>query len=118
MAKANSVPFRVTPVVFQVLFSLSEGTSHAYQIMKDVAAQTDGRLEVGPGSLHFTITKLLDSGLIQESDNRPDPGVDDPRRRYFALTSAGRRVLTDEAAQMAQIVSLARSRGLIPETPR
>ena len=117
MKDSDSVPFRVTPVVFQVLFSLSQGTSHAYQIMKDVAAQTEGRMEVGPGSLHFTLSKLLDAELVAEASTRPAPDSDDPRRRYFELTAAGRRLLRDEAAQLAQIVSLARSRGVIPDTP-
>lgn len=108
-------PFRITPTVFHVLFALSDGELHAYGVMKAVEGATDGRTRIAPGSLHFTLGKLLDAGLVEESDDRPDPEVDDARRKYFRLTEAGRVVLTEEARAMAHLVAQARERKLIPQ---
>lgn len=113
MPDRTNAPFRMTPVVFHVLLSLVEGDSHAYQIMKDVPERTDGTLEIGPGSLHFTLTKLQDAGLIDESPARPDPEQDDARRKYYRLTSRGREVLSAEASILADIVDFASQKGLI-----
>jgi len=108
----------MTPVVFHVLLSLVEGDSHAYQIMKDVPERTGGALEIGPGSLHFTLTKLRDADLIEESSQRPDPDEDDARRKYYRLTTHGREVLSAEAALLADIVDYASEAGLIADRGR
>lgn len=115
MAERPTTPFRMTPVVFHVLLALSEGDSHAYQIMKDVPERTDGALEIGPGSLHYTLGKLEDAGLVEESDHRPDPAEDDARRRYYRLTAHGREVLSAEASLLADIVDFASEQGLVPD---
>lgn len=115
MTDKPETPFRMTPVVFHVLLALAEGDSHAYQIMKDVPERTDGSLEIGPGSLHFTLGKLSDAGLIEESTARPDPEKDDARRKYFRLTTRGREVLSAEASILAGIVDFATQQGLIAE---
>lgn len=107
-------PFKVTPLVFQVLFSLSEGDAHAYGIMKDIASRTRERLDVAPGSLHFTLSKLLDAKLIQESTGPAAAADADARRKYYRLTSAGRSLLRDEVAALTEIVDLARARRLAP----
>lgn len=113
MADRPEAPFRMTPVVFHVLLSLAEADSHAYGIMKEVPERTNGTLEIGPGSLHFTLGKLGDAGMIEESDDRPDPEEDDARRKYYRLTSYGREVLSAEASLLAEIVDIAAARGLV-----
>lgn len=107
-------PFRITPVVFHVLFSLVDGDAHAYGIMKDVEERTGGSVRIGPGSLHFTLGKLMEAEMISESAERPDPEMDDARRRYYRLTRFGRRVLKSELEILADIVDRARRSRLVP----
>jgi DNA-binding PadR family transcriptional regulator len=63
----------LTPAVFHVLLALSDGERHGYAIMSDVAESTEGRVKMGPGTLYGTIKRLLESDLILESQQRPDP---------------------------------------------
>ncbi len=105
-------PFRITPVVFHVLLALSEGETHGYRIMNEVKERTRGRLKIGPGSLYFTLNRLLEAAMIEEAPKRPVGEGDDSRRRYYRLTDFGREVLESELAILADIVSLARERGL------
>jgi DNA-binding PadR family transcriptional regulator len=81
--------------------------------MDHVAQTTDGQIKMGPGTLYGTIKRLLESGLIEESDERPDPDMDDERRRYYRLTGFGRRVMTAEVQRYAQLVRVARASGLL-----
>ena len=118
MPNRPTTPFRITPVVFHVLLALAEGDSHAYRIMKDVPERTDGTIEIGPGSLHYTLGKLVDAGLVEESDDRPDPADDDARRRYYRLTAHGRDVLSAEASLLADIVDFASEQGLVADRGR
>lgn len=118
MVERPETPFRMTPVVFHVLLALAEGDNHAYQIMKDVPERTDGAVEIGPGSLHYTLGKLLDAGLVEESGDRPRPDEDDPRRKYYRLTRRGRELLSAEATLLADIVDFASEKGLIAERGR
>ena len=108
-------PFRMTPVVFHVLLSLADEEAHAYRIMKEVSDRTDGSVSIGPGSLHFTLSKLLGADMIAESSARPDPNIDDARRKYYALTAYGRAVLRSEVGALSDIVELARAKNLVPE---
>lgn len=109
-------PFKMTPVVFHVLLSLADGEAHAYGIMKDVEERTGGRVKLAPGSLHYTVSKLLGAGMIEEPDERPDVPDDDGRRIYYALTGYGRQVLAAQATLMAELVEFARARDLIVES--
>ena len=109
------LPFKMTQVVFQVLLSLAAGDAHAYGIMKDVRERTDGSVKIAPGSLHFTLGKLLDAGLVVEPDEASPRGGHDERRIYYRLTPYGRSVLSSEATFMAEMVELARASNLIPE---
>ena len=113
---SKALPFRVTTTVFHVLFALSEGAIHAYGIMKSVEDRSDGRVRIAPGSLHFTRGRLLEAGLAEESEDRPDPTEDDARRKYYRLTARGRSVLADELAAMADIVDTARQRKLVRDS--
>jgi DNA-binding PadR family transcriptional regulator len=106
----------LTPAVFQILLALSDQERHGYAIMQEVAAQTDGRLNLGPGTLYGCLKRMLAAGLVVESDERPDPESDDERRRYYRMTDLGRRVARAEARRLAAAVSAARSKKLLPGT--
>ena len=82
--------------------------------MQDVAARTDGKLRLGPGTLYGSIKKMLHDGLIEELDDRPDPEEDDVRRRYYRITPHGRRAAIAEAAHLAKLLRQARATGLAP----
>jgi DNA-binding PadR family transcriptional regulator len=116
MAKSKTDPqdrLPLTPAVFHVLLSLAGGERHGYAIMQDVTQSTDGQIKMGPGTLYGTVKRLLEARLIEESDERPDPSLDDERRRYYRLTAVGEDVVRAEARRYAQIVELARGKKLI-----
>jgi DNA-binding PadR family transcriptional regulator len=102
---------QITPAMFDILLALSGGESHGYGIMSEVRARSGSRL--GPATLYRSLGKLLDEGLIEESDERPDPELDDERRRYYRLTEAGAGAAAAEAARLSVLVSAARARGLL-----
>ncbi len=104
----------LTPTGFQVLLALVDGEKHGYAIMQQIEHQTDSALRPGPGTLYRTISTLLDLGWIEESDERPDPEVDDARRRYYRLTDLGRHAAVVEAERLELMVRHARAR-LDPE---
>jgi DNA-binding PadR family transcriptional regulator len=103
----------LTPAVFHILVALSEGERHGYSIMRQVAADTDGGLELGPGTLYGCLKRMLAARLIEESDERPDPQLDDERRRYYRITDLGARTVRAEAQRLAAAVSAARARRLL-----
>jgi DNA-binding PadR family transcriptional regulator len=100
---------------FHILVALADRERHGYSIMQDVAARTNGAVKLSPGTLYGAIRRLLEGGLIEELDERPDPEFDDERRRYYRLTRFGRDVASAEAARLAKLVSQARATGLIPK---
>ncbi len=108
----------LTPAVFHLLLSLAGGDRHGYAIMQDVAESTAGRVKMGPGTLYGTVKRLLEAGLIEELDERPDPKLDDERRRYYRLTAVGQRVVKAEAQRYAEIVEEARAKRLIGKLAR
>jgi DNA-binding PadR family transcriptional regulator len=101
---------------FHILIAVADRERHGYAIMQDVAARTDGKLRIGPGTLYGSIKRLLHDGLIEELDERPDPDKDDVRRRYYRITPLGRRVAIEETARLAKLVRQARAIGLAPKT--
>ena len=103
----------LTPAVFHILMALAKGDSHGYAIMQDIETNTDGRFRIGPGTLYGSIKRMLASGWIEEVDERPDPDLDDERRRYYRLSGLGRRVAEAEAQRLASMVSLARDARLL-----
>jgi DNA-binding PadR family transcriptional regulator len=103
----------LTPAVFHILLALSDGEKHGYAIMRAVRETTQGRMVLGPGTLYGAVKRLLRDNLIVESDYRPDPSVDDARRRYYALTDLGRRVLVAESQRLADLVEFARRKDLL-----
>ena len=105
----------LTPAIFHILLALAGGERHGYGIMQEVAASTQGQMRLGPGTLYRSIKQLLEAGLIEESDERPDTSLDDERRRYYRLTSFGQRVAQAEAERLVRLVRLARERRLLTE---
>ena len=105
MSPADYIP--LSPPFFHILLSLGEGERHGYALKREIAARTDGKLKLGPGVLYGSINKLLELGLIEESDERPDPHLDDERRRYYRITTLGRQVARAEAARMRDLAEMA-----------
>jgi DNA-binding PadR family transcriptional regulator len=99
--------------VFHILLALAQGERHGYGIMQEIAAATEGKLRIGPGTLYGSIKRMLADGLIEESEERPDPALDDERRRYYRLTDLGLRVASAEAERLDRLVGLARERRLL-----
>ena len=104
------------PVWFHLLLALTNQERHGYALMQDVAEESDGRLQLGPGTLYGALKRLLALRLVEESGRRPDPDLDDQRRRYYRLTALGRRALAAEAARHASLVQLAQSKRVLPRT--
>ena len=102
----------LTPAVFHILLALSDGERHGYALMQEVAADTGGSLQLGPGTLYGCLKRMLSARLVEESDERPDPELDDERRRYYRITTFGAGVLRAEADRLASAVSAARSKRL------
>ena len=104
----------LTPAVFNILLALADGEKHGYGIMLEVEANTKGQVLMGPGTLYGSIKRMLQADLIEESDERVDPEMDDPRRRaYYRLTDLGRRTLRMEAERLASQVQLARAKNIL-----
>jgi DNA-binding PadR family transcriptional regulator len=97
----------LSPAFFHILLSLGEGERHGYALKREISRRTDGKLKLGPGVLYGSINKMLELGLIEESDDRPDPHLDDERRRYYRITKYGRQVAQAEAARMRELARLA-----------
>jgi DNA-binding PadR family transcriptional regulator len=95
-----------------VLVALASGEKHGYAIMRDVLDVSGGAVRMGSGTLYGSIKRMLEQGLIEEADERPDPALDDQRRRYYRLTALGRRVGAAEEARLAALVDAARLRRL------
>ena len=104
----------LTPAVFNILLALADGEKHGYSIMLEVEANTNDMVRMGPGTLYGSIKRMLKSELIEESDERADPQMDDQRRRYYRLTDLGRRTLRMEAERLASQIRVARAKNLLP----
>jgi len=98
------------PNWFHVLLSLGDQEQHGYGIMQEVLERTDGKVRLWPATLYGTLKRLIDEELIEESDERPAPELDDARRRYYRLTSLGRRVLAAESHRLEDLVRVIRSK--------
>lgn len=102
------------PATFHILVALADDDRHGYAIIQDVAARTNGAIKLSAGTLYRSIQRMLEQDLIVETHDRPAPEHDDERRRYYRLTSLGRAVAKAEAARLAELVRMARARGLMP----
>ncbi|HEU5218032.1 MAG TPA: helix-turn-helix transcriptional regulator [Gemmatimonadales bacterium] len=101
------------PVWFHLLLALTNQERHGYALMQDVAAESEGSIRLGPGTLYGALKRLLALRLVEESGRRPDPEMDDQRRRYYRLTALGRRALAAEAARHASLVQLAQTKRVL-----
>jgi DNA-binding PadR family transcriptional regulator len=97
----------LTSPVFHILLALADEERHGYGIMQDVAQQTDGALQLGPGTLYGCLKRMLAAGLIEETGERPDVELDDERRRYYRMTALGKRAVRAEAQRLAGAVTAA-----------
>jgi len=101
--------------VFYMLLELTEGERHGYALKRAILQRTQGKLNLGSGALYGSINKMLEQALIEESDERPDPHLDDERRRYYRITPLGRKVVAAEAVRLRDLVRFAESRLQLPE---
>jgi DNA-binding PadR family transcriptional regulator len=91
-----------------VLLAIGPEERHGYAIMREITRMTDGATRLGPGGVYTTIKRLLEDGLIEESDERPDPELDDQRRRYYRLTGTGRALAASEVRRLETLVRAVR----------
>jgi DNA-binding PadR family transcriptional regulator len=103
----------LTPVMLHVLLALADGDKHGYAIIKEVSRRTGGEVQLGAGTLYALIKRSLADDLIVETDERPDPALDDERRRYYRLTRFGRDVAIAEVRRLESIVSQAHAKKLL-----
>ena len=106
----------LTPAVFHILLALLDSDRHGYGIMQEVSLCTEGKLRLGPGTLYRSIKQMLSEGLIVELDERPDPSLDDQRRRYYHITDSGKRVLKAESERLEHLLRVARAKQLLAGT--
>jgi len=111
LAHTELMPLR--PVEFHILLALAPEERHGYAILQEVAALTDGALELEPGTLYRALHRMLKDGWVAESTRRPAADQDDERRRYYRLTALGRRIASAEADRLWRLVSLARTHRLL-----
>lgn len=106
----------LTPAVFNILLALADGEKHGYAIMLEVEGNTAGEVKMGPGTLYGSLKRMLAASLVEEAAERPDPSLDDSRRRYYRLTGLGELSLKQEAARLARQVAIARSKQVLGAT--
>ena len=106
----------LTPAVLHILLALSTEARHGYGIMKQVELESHGKVRMGPGTLYGSIGRMIQAGLIRESDARPDPEMDDERRIYYAITGAGQKALEAELDRYREVVAVAAEKRLSPNT--
>ena len=104
----------LSPAIFHILLALADEERHGYGIMQEVNERTQGQVQLGPGTLYGAAKRLLAQGLVAETDERPDPDLNDERRRYYRLTDFGVRVLEAEAERLASLVKQAQAKQLLP----
>ena len=102
----------LTPAVFSILLALADGERHGYSIMQEIERSTQGAARLGPTTLYRSIKQMLAAGLIEETEERPDPELDDERRRYYRLTASGRQVALLETQRLERLLAIARSKPL------
>jgi DNA-binding PadR family transcriptional regulator len=104
----------LTPAVLHILLALADRERHGYGIMQDITVRTNGTMRMGPGTLYGSIKRMLADGLIEEWSERPDPELDDERRRYYRLTELGQRVLRAEALRLEQLLRIVQAKQMLP----
>jgi DNA-binding PadR family transcriptional regulator len=109
MAK-NKGSAPLTPAVLHILLALSVKERHGYGIMKQVQADSQGKVTMGPGTLYGSLGRMLEAGLIRESDKKVDPEMDDERRVYYRITALGQAALAAELERYREVVAVAKKK--------
>lgn len=121
MAMAASEPsvddlLPLQPATFHILMALAEEDRHGYAIIQDIAVRTDGAIKLSAGTLYRSLQRMLEQGLIEETEDRPAPDEDDERRRYYRMTKFGASVARAEARRLQDLVRMARASGFVPRS--
>lgn len=103
----------LSPAMFHILLALADSERHGYGIMQEIFQKTNGTMRMGPGTLYGSIKRMLAEKLIEETVERPDPVLDDERRRYYRLTNFGQLIMRAEAQRLEQIVRLAQMKHVL-----
>ena len=103
----------LTPATYHILLALVGQERHGYSIMREVESYTQGKIRLGATTLYRTIKQMLAASLVEEAEERPDPELDDERRRYYRISPFGQRVLRAETRRLAALVALAHEKGVI-----
>ena len=114
MENKNTKP--LTPAVLHILLSLSTRERHGYGIMKQVEADSQGKVNMGPGTLYGSLGRMIEAGLIRQSDKKIDPAMDDERRVYYKITGVGQKALAAELQRYREVVAVAKQKRLSPNT--
>jgi DNA-binding PadR family transcriptional regulator len=112
MTTKNSTKAPLTPAVLHILLALVTQDRHGYGIMKQVESDSQGKVNMGPGTLYGSLSRMIDAGLICESDKKVDPKMDDERRIYYRITGLGKKTLAAELERYRDVVAVARQLGL------
>jgi DNA-binding PadR family transcriptional regulator len=104
------------PATFHILMALAGEDRHGYAVIQEIAARTDGAIRLSAGTLYRSLQRMLDQGLIEETEDRPAPDEDDERRRYYRITRFGETVARAEARRLQELVRLARASGFVPRS--
>lgn len=104
----------LTPAVLHILLALSTQERHGYGIMKQVESDSQGKVKMGPGTLYGSLGRMIDAGLICESDKKADPKMDDERRVYYKIAGLGKKTLAAELERYREVVAVAREKRLLP----
>ena len=112
----NNANTPLTPAVLHILLALSTRERHGYGIMKQVRSDSQGKVKMGPGTLYGSLGRMLEAGLIRESDKKIDPDMDDERRVYYKITGLGQEALAAELERYREVVAVAKSNALLPNS--
>jgi DNA-binding PadR family transcriptional regulator len=104
----------LTPAVLDIMVVLGDEEMHGYAIMQEVRRRTQGGRRLAPGTLYRSLKQMEERGWVVEAEERPDPSLDDERRRYYKLTDLGRRVASAELERLEGLVRAGRSKGFVP----
>src|SRR3954468_23795244 len=106
----NNANAPLTPAVLHILLALSTQDRHGYGVMKQVESDSQGKVKMGPGTLYGSLGRMMEAGLIRESDKKIDPDLDDERRIYYQITAHGQKILAAELARYREVVAIAKKR--------
>ena len=115
MQKNKSNP-PLTPAVLHILLALSIQERHGYGIMKEAEADSQGKVKMGPGTLYGSIGRMMEAGLIRESDRKEDPEMDDERRVYYKITALGKAALAAELERYREVLAVAKKKQPAPNS--